>query len=516
MSGGADPLSRLRHELRTPLNHIIGYGEMLAEDLVERRPDLAADCRRLHVLGHDVLGLVNQTLDLTVLGVTARKAVDAIVALAETVKKRAEAAGEAGVAADVHKIATSAEDLRALLQSGAAPVASIATPAADAAPTSAVDGAHRATILVVDDDAGNRDVLTRRLVREGYAVRQAGNGRDALLAVETGGVDLILLDVMMPEMDGVEVLRRMKADDALRDLPVLMISALSDMEHVVRSIELGADDYLPKPFDPVLLRARIGSCLEKKRLRDQERRHVRELAEWNRTLERRVADKVHEVERMGQLTRFVAPQLAEAILAGGDDPLRPHRREIVVVFLDIGGFVPFAETSEPEEMIGLLREYHEEMGALILAHEGTLERVAGDFVIVVFNDPVEVPNPAERAVRMALAMRDRFVELAAGWRRRGWELSLGIGVAQGFATIGATRIAGRMDYGAMGRVMGVGYALCDAAKVNRVLVTGKVAATVEAIAELVPVEGVKLGGVLRRFEVFDVLRLRSARTPAGE
>ena len=183
-----------------------------------------------------------------------------------------------------------------------------------------------------------------------------------------------------------------------------MISALNETASVVRSIELGAEDYLPKPCDPVLLRARIGACLEKKRLRDQEARHAVELAEWNRTLEQRVAEQVGQVERLGRLKRFFSPQLAELIVAGGaDDPLRTHRREITVVFLDLRGFTAFAETAEPEEVMGVLREYHEAMGQLILEHEGTLERFAGDGMMVFFNDPVPVENPAERAVRMASA-----------------------------------------------------------------------------------------------------------------
>ena len=235
-----------------------------------------------------------------------------------------------------------------------------------------------------------------------------------------------------------------------------------------------------------------------------------EVSEWNRTLEQRVADKVREVERMGQLIRVVAPPLAQAILAGGEDPLKPHRREIVAVILDMGGFVSFSETAEPEEMIGLLRQYHAEMGEVIIAYEGTIERVSGDSVVALFNDPIEVPNPAERAVRMAIAMRERFAVLAAGWQKRGWQLTLGIGIAQGFATIGAMRIAGRMDYGAIGRVMGAGHALCSAAQNNRTLVTGKVASAVESIVEMTPVEGLQLGRLVRRFEVFEVVRLRSA------
>ena len=180
---------------------------------------------------------------------------------------------------------------------------------------------------------------------------------------------------------------------------------------ILSGVELGAEDYLPKPFDPVLLRARIGACLEKKRLRDREAQHSRELEEWNRTLEQRVAEQVALVERLGRLKRFFSPQLAELIVAGGaDDPLKTHRREVTVCFLDLRGFTAFAETAEPEEVMGVLREYHAEMGRLILEHEGTLERFTGDGMMIFFNDPVQVANPGERAVRMALAMRDRVAD----------------------------------------------------------------------------------------------------------
>jgi len=150
-----------------------------------------------------------------------------------------------------------------------------------------------------------------------------------------------------------------------------MISALDELDSVVRCIQLGAEDYLAKPFDAVLLQARIGACLEKKRLHDQDARQRRELAELNRTLERRVGEQVAQLERLGRLKRFFSPQLAELIVAGGAaDPLAPHRREITVVFVDLRGFTAFAESAEPEELMGVLREYHAEMGRLIVAHEG--------------------------------------------------------------------------------------------------------------------------------------------------
>ncbi|MGH7319955.1 MAG: adenylate/guanylate cyclase domain-containing protein, partial [Candidatus Rokuibacteriota bacterium] len=364
-------------------------------------------------------------------------------------------------------------------------------------------------ILVVDDNESNRDMLARRLARQGYEVEVAAGGPEALDRLCARGADLVLLDVMMPGMTGDEVLRRLKADPALRHIPVLMISALDELQSVVRCIELGAEDYLPKPFDPVLLHARIGACLEKKRLRDQEVRHLQELAEWNRTLEQRVREKVAEVERLSRLKRFFSPQLAELIVAGdADDPLKTHRREITVVFLDLRGFTAFAETSEPEEVMRVLREYHEAMGRLILEHEGTLERFTGDGMMVFFNDPVAVPNPAERAVQMAVAMRERVGELAAAWRKRGHDLALGVGITQGYATLGAIGFEGRWDYGAIGTVTNLAARLCSEAQGGQILVSSRVAAMAEELCGMEEVGSLALKGLLKPVPTFNVLGLK--------
>jgi adenylate cyclase len=281
-------------------------------------------------------------------------------------------------------------------------------------------------LLLVDDNEDNLYTLTQRLRREGYtSLTTAPDGRQALELLRSRPFDLVLLDVMMPELNGYQVLEALKGDDRLRAIPVIMISAVDELESVIRCIDLGAADYLPKPFNPILLRARVGACLEKKRLHDQ-------LVEWSQTLEQRVREKLAEVERLSRLKRFFSPHLAELIVAGGaEDPLKTHRREITVVFLDLRGFSTFAETTEPEEVMDVLRDYHAAMGELILEHEGTLERFTGDGMMIFFNDPLPVERPAERALRMAVAMRDRVRALSAAWRRRGHDLGLGVGIAEG-------------------------------------------------------------------------------------
>jgi class 3 adenylate cyclase len=363
----------------------------------------------------------------------------------------------------------------------------------------------------VDDNASNRELLARRLSREGHEVHAAADGREALEMLRKRPFDLVLLDVLMPGRSGAEVLRELKADAELREIPVLMISALDEIETVIRCIELGAEDYLAKPFDAVLLRARVGACLEKKRLRDQQVQHVRELAEWNRLLEQRVQDQVAQMERLGRLQRFFSPQVAELILSGEtDDPLKTHRRDVAVVFIDLRGFTGFAEISEPEEVMAVLREYHAAVGQVILAHEGTVERFAGDGIMIFFNDPVVVPNPAERAVRMAVAVRDCIGELSLAWRKRGHQLGVGLGVAQGYATIGAIGFEGRWDYGAIGTVANLAARLCAEAKAGQILASTRVGDAVDDIIEAEPVEPLTLKGFHRPMPAVDILRLKDS------
>ena len=361
------------------------------------------------------------------------------------------------------------------------------------------------TLLVVDDAEDNRYTLSQRLLRDGYTnVLTAADGRQALALLRDRPVDLVLLDVMMPEMNGYEVLERLKAVPQLRHIPVIMVSAIDQLDAVIRCIELGAEDYLQKPFNPVLLRARIGAALERKLAHDQ-------MAEWGKVLELRVAEQVAQLERLGLLKRFFSPQLAELILAGGaEDPLKTHRREITVVFVDLRGFTAFAATSEPEEVMGVLREYHAEMGKLVLEYEGTLERFTGDGMMIFFNDPVPVANPEERAVRMAEAMRARIRVLGAEWRRRGYDLDFSMGIAKGYATIGAIGFEGRQDYAAIGSVTNLAHRLCSEASPDQILISQRIHAAVTDLVTAKEVGPLQLKGFHRpvvAYEVIDLKRL---------
>ncbi|MGH7266646.1 MAG: adenylate/guanylate cyclase domain-containing protein [Candidatus Rokuibacteriota bacterium] len=360
-------------------------------------------------------------------------------------------------------------------------------------------------ILVVDDTPKNVKLLADLLAAKGYAVDTAASGREALERIAAAPPDLVLLDVVMPEMSGYEVCRAIRAAPATATLPVVMVTALDPAEERVKGLDAGADDFLSKPINQPELLARVRSLLLVKQLHDR-------LEEANHTLEARVRDQVGQLERLGRLKRFFSPQLAELIVVGGaDDPLRTHRRDITVVFLDLRGFTAFAETAEPEELMAVLREYHAEMGALVLAHEGTLERFTGDGMMVFFNDPVPVPDPAERAIRMAVAMRDRVGALTDRWRRQGYELDFGVGIAQGYATIGAIGFEGRWDYGAVGTVTNLAARLCGEARPGQILVPRRVLTAVESLVRAEPVGELLLKGFLKPVSAFNIVALGGAR-----
>ena len=260
------------------------------------------------------------------------------------------------------------------------------------------------------------------------------------------------------------------------------------------------------------LRKALGETEERVRERTRQLEAARDqLAELNRTLEERVAEQVGQLERLGRLKRFFSPQLSELILTGNaEDPLKSHRREVTVVFLDLRGFTAFAETSEPEEVMGVLREYHAAMGEVILAHEGTLERFTGDGMMIFFNDPVPVPDPHERAVRMAIQMRERVIGLLERWRRRGFALDFGVGIAHGYATIGAIGFEGRWDYGAIGTVTNLAARLCGEAAPGQILISRRLLGLVEDLVDAEPVGDLTLKGFARPVPTFSVRRLRES------
>jgi adenylate cyclase len=367
-------------------------------------------------------------------------------------------------------------------------------------------------ILVVDDVPDNVDILQMRLAAQGYDVMTAADGLEALDKIRTLLPDLVLLDVMMPKLDGIQTVKRLKADPALPFIPVILVTAKADASDVIGGLESGGDDYLTKPVDHAALSARVRAMLRIKTLhdtvQDQAKRlegQAAELAGWNRRLEERVAQQLGEIEKVGRLKRFLAPQLAEMIVSSGDEGiLESHRRDIVVVFCDLRGYTAFAETGEPEEVWTVLREFHAAVGPLVTQFEGTLDHFSGDGLMVYFNDPLPCPDPAERAVRMAVAMRQAVGELMSGWRRRGFDLGFGIGVAQGYATLGRIGFEERVDYTAIGTVTNLAARLCGEARDGQILLSKRVAAAVEGRVILEEIGNLALKGLSQAVAVYNV------------
>jgi class 3 adenylate cyclase len=371
-------------------------------------------------------------------------------------------------------------------------------------------------ILIADDNAANLDILRTRLAGQGYEIVPAMDGEAALDAAREHRPDLILLDVMMPKRDGFEVCRLLKSDPALPFMPIILVTAKGDSRDIVTGLECGADEYLTKPVDHAALMARVKSILRIKALHDQVQEQALQLADWNRTLERRVAEQVDELERVSRLKRFLAPQVAESVVCAGNDRLlESHRCDVAIVFCDLRGFTALAETAEPEEVMDVLREYHAALGDIIHRFEGTLERFLGDGLMVLFNDPIPCADPAVRAVRMAVAMRDRVVAMAEQWRKRGHELGFGVGIAQGYATLGRIGFEGRFDYAAIGTVPNLASRICSEAKPGQILISQRVHSAVEDLAESEPLGVLTLKGLARPVQVYDVRRLKNVDSLAG-
>ena len=321
--------------------------------------------------------------------------------------------------------------------------------------------------------------------------------------------DLVILDVMMPRMDGLQVLQHLRADQDLPFMPVIMLTAKGDLKDVVTGLDLGADDYLVKPIEQAALLARVRAMLRLKSMHEQVSEMATKLAGWNKDLAARVETQVSEIERMQQLRRFLSPQVADLVLSTGQEKLLDaHRREVTVVFCDLRGFTSFAETAEPEEVMSVLGDYHGALGPIINTHEGTLERFAGDGLLVFFNDPVPCPNPGERAVRMAVEARAAVEALALRWQRHGHELGFGVGIAKGYATLGRIGFEGRYDYAAIGTVTNLGARLCGEAQPGQIVISQKVAAEVEKVVELEPLGALTLKGFHSPVRAHNVVGLR--------
>jgi class 3 adenylate cyclase len=341
-------------------------------------------------------------------------------------------------------------------------------------------------VLIVDDSPTNVDLLCAVLSHQGYAIAVARDGEQALEYLRQHAVDIVVLDILMPGLSGIEVCRRIRSDPRHAMLPVVLVTALDPEQERVHGLDAGADDFISKPVNREELLARVRSLVRVKQLFDRTEAQARELARLNADLERMVAQKVEEIARLSKLKRFVAPNLAERILAGhAEDPLRSHRRDIVVVFLDLRGFTAFSETSAPEDVMALLREYHERVGVETQRYRGTIERFAGDGIMVFFNDPEPVAAPCEAAVRYAASVLSACRPVLQRWRQSGFDIDLSAGLAYGYATLGAIGFADRQDYGAIGTVTNLAARLCAEARGGEILLSARVAASLPAGFETV-------------------------------
>ena len=367
-----------------------------------------------------------------------------------------------------------------------------------------------ARILVVDDVPENVRLLEAVLAPHGYEVLTASDGLAALEVVATEEPDLILLDVMMPGLDGYAVCANIRSNDDTAMLPVIMVTSSIGLEKT-KAIEAGADDFIPKPFNHDELLTRVRSLLRIKRYHDTIKAQAAELAELNRTLEERVHAQVGELERLRRLQRFLSPQLADAIVSSGDETiLRSHRRQVAMFFADLRGWTTFVDAVEPEELMRVLGEFHGVIGRLVKRFEATVGFLEGDGVQLFFNDPIEIPDPALRAVRMGCALRQEMAELTPSWAKRGYDLDFGAGIALGYATCGEVGFEGRSDYAAIGAVTNLASRLADEAAAGQILIAQRLYAEVEDDVDVEPAGEFVLKGFQRPVVAFNVLAVHVA------
>lgn len=368
-------------------------------------------------------------------------------------------------------------------------------------------------ILIVDDNPANVEILQMRLLANNYETITATDGEMGLAMARDKLPDLILLDVMMPKIDGLEVCRLLKNDPELPFMPIIMVTAKADSMDIIAGLEAGSDEYLTKPVDQGALVARVKSMLRIKELHDkvkdqtvQLEKQADQLKTWNAELEGRVERQVGVLQRTERLKRFLSPQLAELVIsAEKSDLLNSHRQEITVVFCDLRGFTAFSELGEPEEVMGVLQDYHTEMGKLIFEYGGTLERFTGDGLMVFFNDPIPCEDPSKKAVQMAVSMRVTVAALNTKWKKKGYDLGFGIGIDKGYATLGKIGFEGRFDYAAIGTVTNTASRLCDNAKPDQILISQKVYIDVEDMVNVDMVGELSLKGLHRSTIAYNIL-----------
>ena len=360
-------------------------------------------------------------------------------------------------------------------------------------------------VLVVDDLPDNVTMLCAYLNAKGYNTVSANDGVKALKLAINDKPDLVMLDINMPQMTGLEVCKELKNRDDTKLIPIILVTANSSTEDIVSGFEVGADDYLIKPYNYMEMLARVRSMLRIKDTQEELIQVNRELDELNQNLEKKVTEQVCELERVNRLRRFLSPELAKRITAeNADEILSEHRREITVVFLDLRNFTSFSESASPQEVIYTIRELHELVGPIIFRYRGTLERFTGDGMMVFLGDPEPMDNHASQAVRMALEIRNKVDSLKTRWAKKGYKLALGIGIATGEASLGTIGFEGRVDYAAIGVVTNLSARICNEAKGGQILLSEKTYTVVKDSFEMIPHETINLKGFRKPQSIYEV------------
>lgn len=326
-------------------------------------------------------------------------------------------------------------------------------------------------ILAVDDSEDNLLIIQSFLAHEGYKVITASNGKEGLETARRERPDIILTDLNMPVMDGFELTKALKASEDTANTPVIMVTAQKETDSLVKGIEIGADEYIIKPFQLTHLKVRVRSMLRISEAQQRLKKANLELQDWNRLLEERVEQKTREVEKNNFLKKFFSPQLIKSFATNQpEEIMKSHRRNITVVFLDLRGFTSFVNQNEPEEVMAVLNEYHQTIGPVIFEHEATLERFTGDGIMVFLGDPIPIDDHAAQAVKMSLKFRSEVKRLRSQWETRGHHLHIGIGVSTGEATLGKIGYDKRVDYAAIGNVTNLAARLCSEAPPGHILI----------------------------------------------
>jgi len=353
-------------------------------------------------------------------------------------------------------------------------------------------------ILVVDDNPQNVQIMKARLSTQDYDIIEAFDGEQALKKVEEQDPDLILLDVMMPKMDGFQVCQKLKSDDKTKLIPIIIVSARAGTEDILKGLELGADEYLPKPYEHVELLARVKNMLK---LRIAQK----DLQELNNTLEEKVRKQVALLESEKRLERYLNPQVVDMIMKGGELSKMMNSRKLLTLFVsDINNFSGISERTEPEDVVALLNNYFSSMSDIVFKYGGTLDKFLGDGLLVFFGDPMPYEDHAQRAINMALEMKEKVEELRKDWKAAGHDLDITVGINTGFATVGNMGSEKRLEYTVIGNQVNLAFRLCAEAKPGQIVISQRTYSLVEKDFAIEKIGDVTVKGIITPVTIYNV------------